>query len=81
MKTWALQDAKAKLSELVETAQKTPQYISKRGKKAVVVLSIKDYQKLIQVKPPLASFLQHSPLSEIDIEFERDTSPVRSVKL
>jgi prevent-host-death family protein len=81
MKTWALQDAKAQLSELVEVAQKAPQYISKRGKKTVVVLSIKDYQKLTQAKPPLGTFLQHSPLSEVDIEFERDASPVRAVKL
>jgi len=81
MKTWALQDAKAQLSELIETAEKTPQCISKRGRKAVVVLSIKEYQKLMHTNLPLGTFLQNSPLADMEVEFERNPSPVRRVKL
>jgi prevent-host-death family protein len=80
MKIWQLQEAKAQLSELVETAQKTPQCISKRGKQTVIVLSMKDYQKLTKKKPTLGKFLQQSPLSEVEIEFDRDPSSFRLVK-
>ena len=80
MKVWQLQEAKAQLSALVETAQKTPQCISRRGKRTVVVLSMEDYRKLTQKKPPLGEFLQQSPLNQVEIEFERDPSPFRLVK-
>lgn len=44
---WAIQDAKARLSELVKKAQKDgPQYISVRGEPAVVVISQREYQTL-----------------------------------
>jgi antitoxin Phd len=44
---WSLQDAKNSFSAVVEAASKgTPQTVTKRGKPAVVILSIAAYQQL-----------------------------------
>jgi prevent-host-death family protein len=57
---WSLQDAKNKFSAVVEAATKgTPQTVTKRGKPAVVVLSIKDYERLSQPQQPRRSFIEH----------------------
>lgn len=45
--TWSLQDAKNKLSEVVNQAvSKGPQTITRRGKETAVVISVDDFQKL-----------------------------------
>ena len=44
---WSLQDAKNSFSAVVEAASKgTPQTVTKRGKPAVVVLSVAEYERL-----------------------------------
>ena len=49
---WQLQEAKARLSELVKSAQhKGPQQITVHGKPAAVVLSRGDYDRLTNEKP------------------------------
>jgi prevent-host-death family protein len=66
---WNLQDAKAKLSELVDLAQSgRAQIILRRGKPAAAVVSVQEYEALHPSKP-LLSFLLHSPLlhSELDL--------------
>lgn len=45
-KHWALQDAKARLSELVRAAEKEPQHITLRGEPAAVVISEDEYNRL-----------------------------------
>jgi antitoxin Phd len=82
MESWQLQDAKAHLSELVKKASSgAPQEITLRGKPAVVVLSIQQYEKLKQPKQKLVSFLRQSPLVGIDIELARDKNPMRDIDL
>ena len=52
--SWKLQDAKAKFSQVVENALKMgPQYVTRRGKDAVVILSVKEYQKITTQKTDL----------------------------
>ena len=60
MTTWALQDAKARLSELVEkTASEGPQTITKRGARAAVVLSAEEFDSLTKrARPTLKEFLE-----------------------
>lgn len=63
---WTLQDAKNKFSEVVNAAcLGTPQFVTKRGEPAVVVLSTKEYQRLIHEDnstPPLfGDFLLSMP--------------------
>ena len=43
-KHWALQEAKARLSELVRAAEKEPQHITVRGEPAAVLISEKEYK-------------------------------------
>lgn len=82
MKIWQLQDAKAHLSELVKNASAgTPQEITLRGKPAVVVLSVQQYEKLKQPKQKLVNFLKQSPLVGIDINIERDKTSMRDIEL
>ncbi len=80
MKTWPLQDAKSRLSDLVEQAcGRGPQVISKRGLETVVVLSIADYQKLTRQKVGLVDLLKQAP--KADLVIERDKSLPRELTL
>jgi len=82
MNQWQLQDAKARLSEVVKSAAtEGPQEITVRGKPAAVVLSQQDYQRLTQVKPRFVAFLRHSPLVGAKLRIERDKSTDRPVRL
>ena len=82
MKIWQLQDAKAHLSELVKNASSgKPQEITLRGKPAVVVLSVQQYEKLKQPKQKLVNFLRQSPLVGIDVTIERDKTSMRDIEL
>lgn len=72
-KTWQLQEAKSKFSELVEHAiAEGPQIVTKRGVDSVVVISIKDFQKLKKPKNELLSFFENSPKYELDLERSKD---------
>jgi len=81
---WQLQEAKARLSELVQKATREgPQEITVRGEPTAVVLSRADYERLHH-KPKwtnLSDFLLNSPLAGLDIEFERDRSLTRNARL
>jgi antitoxin Phd len=72
---WSLQDAKNSFSAVVEAASKgTPQTVTKRGKPAVVVLSVADYEKLLHKDAKKPSFVEHLlsfPQGDDDFEFER----------
>jgi antitoxin Phd len=82
MHRWQLQEAKARFSELIKTAQtEGPQEISVRGEAAAVVLSMADYNKLVHPKPGFVSFLRNSPLAEVSLDLERDKSPARDFEL
>ncbi len=79
---WALQDAKAHLSDLVKKAQKYgPQHISVRGDPAVVVISQKEYKALITPTISLIEFFRKSPLVGLDLELTRDNSSNRDIDL
>lgn len=80
MANWQLQDAKARFSEVVRQAQaQGPQHISVRGEPAVVVMSQRDYLKLREKsgKPGLVELMRASPWAGVDLDIERDPSPVR----
>jgi prevent-host-death family protein len=78
MRYWQLQEAKAKLSELVHlTLEKGPQGISVRGKEEVVLLSKKTYETITGKKPSFIAFLKESPLRGLSLDLERDRSHLR----
>ena len=63
-RSWQLQEAKARLSEVVKTAVKEgPQEITVRGETAAVLLSGRDYARLARPKPDFVAFLRQSPLA------------------
>ena len=82
MSQWQVQEAKARFSELMRGADESgPQTITVRGRRAAVLLSAKDYDRLSGRKPSLAAFKRASPLADIDLMIERDRSPARDVEL
>ncbi len=47
MKSWSVQDAKARFSEFLETCLSDgPQLVTKRGAEAAVLVSLRDWQRL-----------------------------------
>ena len=79
---WQLQEAKNKLSSLVDKAQtEGPQIITKHGKDAVVVMSVDDYKKLAKPESDLVQFLRESPLHRQGLDVSRDKSAPRDVTL
>ena len=75
-RVWQIQEAKNKLSEVVEGAlEEGPQILTRRGVEVAVVLSFSDYQEMKKKQTSLVEFFQRSPLAELDLE--RDRSPVR----
>ena len=82
MQEWQLQEAKARFSALVrEAAEDGPQTITVRGRRAAVLLSAGDYDRLKRPKPSLAAFLRASPLAGTGLEIERDQTTPRDVDL
>jgi antitoxin Phd len=48
MHAWQLKEAKSRFSELVElTLKEGPQFVTRHGEEAVVILSAKDHRQLI----------------------------------
>lgn len=81
---WALQDAKARFSEVVRRAKtEGPQRITVHGREEVVVISVEEYRRVKgeQTGLALVKLLQDSPLGEIDMERPRTRSRVRGVDL
>jgi prevent-host-death family protein len=75
-RVWQIQEAKNKLSEVVEGAlEEGPQILTRRGVEVAVVLSFSEYQQMKREQTSLFEFFQRSPLAELDLE--RDRSPVR----
>jgi prevent-host-death family protein len=75
MSLWQLQQAKTRLSELIEEAQvKGPQIITRHGAERAVLLSISDYRSLVAHKPDFKTYLLGGPKVEgFEIEPSRDT--------
>ena len=81
MATWQIQDAKARLSELIERARtEGPQTITRHGTERAVVLSIKDYRALAAHKPDFKAYLLGGPKVD-DFPIERDRDTGRGVEL
>ncbi|MCL2276287.1 MAG: type II toxin-antitoxin system Phd/YefM family antitoxin [Treponema sp.] len=70
-KQWQLQEAKAMLSEVVQSAAKKPQVITVHGKKSAVIISYNEYQKLKEPKQNLYDFFKSSPFYGAELETPR----------
>jgi antitoxin Phd len=73
---WQLQEAKNRLSEVVDEALAGgPQVITRRGVETAVLLSYTDYQQMLLSGQKLSEFFRRSPLVGIDLDLSRDASP------
>jgi antitoxin Phd len=82
---WQLQSAKARFSELFRRARTDgPQYVTKAGKEAVVVLPAEQFEELTARRrqpKSLVEFFRSSPLVGADINFEREPDYGRDIEL
>jgi prevent-host-death family protein len=81
MAMWQVQDAKTRLSEVIEEAQhQGPQIITRHGTERAVLLSIADYRALAAYKPDLRAYLLGGPKVD-DFEIERQPDMGREITL
>src|ERR1700758_205452 len=81
---WRLQDAKARLSELVRRVRSEgPQHVTVHGRDEVVVIAVEDFNRLKgeETGELLVAALQASPVRDVEIEPTRAPAPVRDVDL
>jgi prevent-host-death family protein len=73
MTNWQLQEARTRLSEVIDDARtKGPQIIALEGAERAVVLSIEDFRSLTAPKPGLKEYLLGGPkFDNFEIEPDR----------
>ena len=81
MKTWQLQEAKAKFSEVVKATYSGAQMISVHGKEIAVIISKKTYDQLVKPKQTFIEFMQSSPLKGVKLNIKRNKSSARDIDL
>ncbi|RMG54168.1 MAG: type II toxin-antitoxin system Phd/YefM family antitoxin [Gammaproteobacteria bacterium] len=83
MRHWQMQEAKARLSEVIRDAEREgPQEITLHGKPVAVVLSREHYERLSGTGESLVSFMRRSPLYGVEeVDLDRDKSLTREVLL
>jgi antitoxin Phd len=78
IRSWQLQEAKNKLSRVVQDAMdEGPQIITKHGVEVAIVISCAEYQKMIASRGKLSTFFQDSPLAGVELDLARDKSEAR----
>jgi antitoxin Phd len=81
MATWQVQEAKTRLSEVIERARtEGPQTITRHGAERAIVLSIEDYRALVAHKPDFKAHLLGGPKVD-DFSIDRDRDTGRSIDL
>ena len=83
MTSWQLQEAKNKLSELIDRAlEEGPQVITRHGVEVAVVMPYAGYRKLTVPAKRLGEFLMASPLRKSGLVISRDKrSDLRAIDL
>ena len=81
-KEWQLQEAKNRLSQVIDSAiHDGAQIITLRGKPAAVVVAFEEYQKLTSPRTGLSVFFEQSPLYGVELDLGRSTDLPREVEL
>ena len=75
MGIWQLQEAKARLSEVIKKAAKEgPQKITVHGEPTAVVISSEEYERLKHPKGSFVKFMRRSPLYGLEVRLRCITS-------
>lgn len=70
--TWTVADAKARFSQLVDSARtRGPQTITKNGRTAAVMVSAEEWERKAHRAGNLAQFFAESPLRDSGVTIER----------
>jgi antitoxin Phd len=81
MAIWQVQEAKTRLSEVIERARtEGPQTITRHGAERAIVISIEDYRALVAHKPDFKAHLLGGPKVD-DFSIDRDRDTGRSIDL
>lgn len=78
---WTVANAKARLSEVIERAQREPQTITRNGTPSVVMVSVEEWNRKTARKGSLANFLMESPLAGSELDTERSDDLPRDLTL
>ena len=79
---WTVAEAKAKLSEVIEHAQKHgPQTITRNGRRAVVIVDAEEWERKTKRSGNLAEFFAASPLRGSGMKIRRPKDRPRPVDL
>ncbi len=80
--TWGVAEAKARFSEVIDRALADgPQTITRKGQKAVVVVSAEEWQRKTKRKGNLAEFFAASPLRDSELKIKRPKDGPRAIEL
>jgi prevent-host-death family protein len=82
--TWTLQDAKARLSEVLRRARtEGPQHVTVHGREEAVVLSAEEFRRLkgSLTGQALIDILQACPYPDLDLELQSVRTGAREVEL
>ena len=84
-RSWQLQTAKARFSELFRLVRtEGPQLITRQGKEGVVMLPVEQFELLTglaEQPKSLVQFFRASPLVGVKLDFERDQDTGRELEL
>ena len=82
-RSWSVQDAKNRFSEVIEAARRSAQTVTKHGKPAVVVVDVAEYERLRRLEraqaPSFADVLLAMP--QDNGEFPRRNVRIRDLDL
>jgi prevent-host-death family protein len=81
---WALQDAKARFSELVRRVRSEgPQHVTVHGRDAVVIVTVEDFRRIAGglSGESLVAVMGASPYRKTEVEPARVRAPVRGITL
>jgi prevent-host-death family protein len=79
MRSWQLQEARSRIADVLDAATAgEPQRITRRGKRAVVVVSEDEWNRLAGEKPDFGAFLMNCPITPADLPARRPARVLRS---
>lgn len=82
MGKWQLQEAKARLSDVIKKAAKEgPQKITVHGESIAVVISNEEYERLKERRGSFVRFMRSSPLYGLEFNVRRGQTLTRGVEV